>query len=182
MTSTTTKPTYPFPTEVDDEIFKRFGIESRMYTDGQKEAAAITWSEFCAKQQDGSLFIKLIGICEGSLAEATVLWDVLKHHRTMRDGLRAWRETAANHFKLTYGNEFANERTFRNAIPSLVDDTLLVEFPVGSREKRKYRLDWIVLSEQLDQVSTRLPGLNVMLPVASMPSLSVVTSSTEGGV
>jgi hypothetical protein len=182
MTSTTTKPTYPFPTEVDDEVFKRFGIESRMYTDGQKEAAAIAWSEFCAKQQDGSLFIKLVGICEGSLAEATVLWDVLRHHRTMRDGLRAWRETAGSYFKLNYGSDFADTRTYNRSIYSLVENNLLVEFPVGSREKRKYRLDWIVLSEQLDQVSTQLPGLNVMLPVASMPSLSVVTSATEGGV
>jgi hypothetical protein len=162
----TTIKNYPFPTAEDDELKQRFNIELRVYTNEQLDAAATSWSEFCSKPLDASVFIQLTALCEGSLSQATVLWDGLRHHRSY--GLKVWQEAAAIYYTKKYGDDFGSKRRNSEAMQLLEIDGLVVHWPVSANVPRKFRLDWIELSERLAEVSTKLPGLVSYPPVETI--------------
>lgn len=154
---TTTETSYPFPDGEDNELKKIFNIDLREYSKEQKDAAAASWSEFCRNQLDAQMFVKLIAICEGSLAEATVLYDALWFHR--KYGLKKFQERSAIYFINKYGKDFFVERTLRRGMQQLGESGLLVHWPVSTGFSRKFRIDWIELSDRLILVSKKLPGL-----------------------
>jgi hypothetical protein len=162
----TTIKNYPFPTAEDDELKQRFNIELRVYTDEQLDAAAKSWTAFCWDSLDAFMFVKLTAVCEGSLSQATVLWDGLQHHRSY--GLKVWQEAAAINYIKKFGSEFGSKRSVANAIEELGHIGLLVHWPVSANVPRKFRLDWIELSERLAEVSTKLPGLVSYPPVETI--------------
>lgn len=154
---------YPFPHGDDDELLKRFNIALRVYSDEQLEAAATSWTEFCSGRLDSTVFVKLVAVCEGSLAEATVLWDALLTHRNW--SLKYWQETAATQYVKKYGTTFGSRQRYSEALEQLGKAELLVHWPVSANVPRKFRLDWIELSERLAEVSNKLPGLVSYSPV-----------------
>lgn len=157
---------YPFPDGDNDILKQKFGIELRKYTFDQKEAAANAWTEFCRNQLDSSMFIKLIALCDGSLSEATVLWDLLEFHRKSPNGLNGWRTRAAQEYVGKHGKDFGAVRSYRGAMNDLAGVNLIVHWPVQANVPRKFRIDWIEFSERILEVSSRLPGLS-SLPVVS---------------
>ena len=157
---------YPFPDGEDDLLKQKFGIELREYSIEQKDAAAAAWVDFCRKQVDSSMFIKLIAICDGSLAEATVLWDILKFHRTTANKLKGWKEQSAQDYVGRFGTEFGSLRSIRGALLDLSEAGLIVHWPVGVNNPKKFRLDWIEFNERLLNVSTKLPGLDSLQAVS----------------
>ena len=159
---TTTK-SYPFPQHEDDELIKRFNIPLRAYSDDQLEAAATSWTEFCSKPMNSAVFVKLIAVCDGSLSKATVLWDALLNHRQW--GLKYWQETATTYYIKKYGDAFGSQQRYSEGLQDLGKAELLVHWPVSANVPRKFRVDWVELSEHLSEVSDKLPGLSSYAPV-----------------
>lgn len=157
--SETTTSTYPFPDGEDNILKQKFNIDLREYSTEQKDAAATAWVDFCRNQVDASMFIKLIALCDGSLTEATVLWDLLKFHRTTGNKLKGWREQSAQDYVDRFGTDFGALRSFRSALIDLSEAGLIVHWPVAANNAKKFRLDWIELFTRLSKVSIRLPAL-----------------------
>ena len=153
---------YPFPDGDNDILKQKFGIELREYTFEHKEAAANAWTEFCRNQVDSSMFIKLIALCDGSLTEATVLWDLLKFHRTTGNKLKGWRSISVQFYVEKHGKEFGAVRSYNRALDDLGASGLIIHWPVQANVPRKFRLDWIEFSQRLVEVSTKLPSLDAM--------------------
>lgn len=164
--SETTTTTYPFPDGEDNILKQKFNIDLREYSTEQKDAAATAWVDFCRNQVDSSMFIKLIALCDGSLTEATVLWDLLKFHRTTGNKLKAWREQSAQDYVERFGIEFGVSRSYQNAFRELGEAGLIVHFPVATNNPKKFRLDWIEFVIKINLVSTKLPALTDMGEVA----------------
>ena len=158
---------YPFPDGDDDLLKQKFGIELREYSTEQKDAAAAAWVDFCRNQVDSSMFIKLIAICDGSLAEATVLWDILKFHRTTANKLKGWKEQSAQDYINRYGSEFGSLRSFRGALNDLGDAGLIIHFPVAINNPKKFRLDWIDFCGRIRLVNAKLPALASLQAVSA---------------
>jgi hypothetical protein len=97
---------YPFPDGDNDKLKQELNIELREYTKEQKDAAAQAWEEFCRNPVDATMFIKLIAMCDRSLTEATVLWDLLKFHRTTGNKLMGWQKASAQSYIDKYGRDF----------------------------------------------------------------------------
>ena len=157
--SETTTTIYPFPDGEDNILKQKFNIDLREYSTEQKDAAATAWVDFCRNQVDSSMFIKLIALCDGSLTEATVLWDLLKFHRTTGNKLMAWREQSAQDYVERFGNTFGAIRSYRRAMDYLSEAGLIVHWPVATNNSKKFRLDWIEFSAQILQVSQKLPAM-----------------------
>jgi hypothetical protein len=153
---------YPFPCDEDDELKQRFNIDLRAHSSEQLDAAAKSWTAFCWDSMDATVFVKLLAVCEGSLSQATVLWDALRHHRSY--GLKVWQEAAAIYYTKKFGEDFGSKRRYSEALQQLADDGLLVHWPVSANVPRKFRLDYVELSERLAEVSSKLPGLVSMPP------------------
>ena len=158
--------TYPFPDGDDDLLKQKFNIDLRVYSTEQKDEAATAWVDFCRSQVDSSMFIKLIALCDGSLTEATVLWDLLKFHRTTGNKLMAWREQSAQDYVERYGIEFGVSRSYRRAFDELGADGLIIHSPVSTNNPRKFRLDWIDFSNKIKTISSKLPALSVLVEVS----------------
>lgn len=161
-----TTTTYPFPDGEDNILKQKFNIELRVYSTEQKVAAATAWVDFCRNQVDSTIFIKLISLCDGSLTEATVLWDLLKFHRSNANKLNGWREQSAQDYIDRYGSEFGGLRSIRSALLDLGEEGLIVHWPVGVNSPKKFRLDWIEFNERLLRVSIKLPGVETLEAVA----------------
>ena len=160
--SETTTTTYPFPDGEDNILKQKYNIDLREYSTEQKNAAATAWVDFCRNQVDSSMFIKLIALCDGSLTEATVLWDVLKFHRTTGNKLMAWRDISVQFYVDKHGKDFGSVRSFNRALDDLGEAGLIVHWPLVGNVPKKFRLDWIEFTERLAQVSFKLPGLDAM--------------------
>lgn len=156
---------YPFPDGEDDLLKQKFGIELREYSIEQKDAAAAAWVDFCRNQVDSSMFIKLIAICDGSLAEATVLWDLLKFHRTTANKLKGWKEQSAQNYVERFGVDFGIVRSYQRALNELTDSGLLIQAPKTGAVIKKFRLDWIEFFERLSKVNPKLPALTALAEV-----------------
>lgn len=150
---------YPFPDGEDNVLKQKFNIDLREYTTEQKEAAANAWAEFCRNQVDSSMFIKLIALCDGSLSEATVLWDLLEFHRKSPSGLQGWRNIAAQDFVNKFGPDFGVGRSYRRAMDDLAESNLIVHWPVAANVPKKFRIDWVEFSIRILNVSNKLPSL-----------------------
>lgn len=157
--SETNTTVYPFPDGEENILKHKFNIDLRVYSTEQKDAAAEAWVDFCRNQVDSSMFIKLIALCDGSLTEATVLWDLLKFHRTTGNKLMAWREQSAQDYVDRYGTDFGALRSFRGALLDLSEAGLIVHWPVAANNAKKFRLDWVELCNRLALVSIKLPAL-----------------------
>lgn len=156
---------YPFPDGDNDKLKQELNIDLREYTKEQKDAAAQAWEEFCRNPVDATMFIKLIAMCDGSLTEATVLWDLLKFHRTTGNKLMGWQTAPVQSYLDKYGAEFGVARTYRRALEDLMSDGLVINWPTTTiNAAKKIRLDWIAFTLRLTGVSDKLPGLN-QLPV-----------------
>lgn len=153
---------YPFPDGEDNVLKQKFNIDLREYTTEQKEAAANAWTEFCRNQLDSSMFIKLIALCDGSLSEATVLWDLLTFHRKSPNGLNGWRTRSAQEYVQRHGKDFGAVRSYQGAMNDLASANLIVHWPVQANVPRKFRLDWVEFSERISEVNSKLPGLDIM--------------------
>ena len=153
---------YPFPDGEDDLLKQKFGIELREYSIEQKDAAAAAWVDFCRNQVDSSMFIKLIALCDGSLTEATVLWDLLRFHRTTGSNLKGWREISVQVYVEKFGTDYGTARSYNNAINELGNTGLIILWPLSGNVPKKFRLDWIEFSERIAKVSKKLPSLIVM--------------------
>jgi hypothetical protein len=165
--SETTTTIYPFPDGEDDLLKQKFGIELREYSIEQKDAAAAAWVDFCRNQVDSSMFIKLIALCDGSLTEATVLWDLLKFHRTNGNKLKGWREQSAQDYVDRFGVTFGVSRSYRRALDELGASGLLIQWPVATNNPRKFRLDWIDFTNKLKTISSKLPALVALVEVSA---------------
>jgi hypothetical protein len=161
----TTTTTYPFPDGEDDLLKQKFNIDLREYSTEQKDAAATAWVDFCRNQVDSSMFIKLIALCDGSLTEATVLWDLLKFHRNTINKLKDWKEQSAQNYVEKYGADFGIVRSYQRALNELTDAGLIIQLPKTGAVIKKFRLDWIEFSEQLSKANTKLPALSPMIAV-----------------
>lgn len=153
---------YPFPDGDNDKLKQELNIELREYTKEQKDAAAQEWEEFCRNSVDSTMFIKLIAMCDGSLTEATVLWDLLQFHRTTGNKLMGWQKASAQSYIDKYGKDFGAIRSYQRALEYLEESGLIVLWPMLGGNKgfeKKFRLDWIALSQRLIEVSNKLPGL-----------------------
>ncbi len=127
---------------------------------GSEDAAAVeqAWLEMCTKPMDAALFLRLLGVCDFRVAEATVLWDVLADHRGR--GLGSFVTRSGIDYVKRYGG-VASGRTVRFAITSLEEQGLIELAPVVRNVARKLRLNWSVLYERLAVVSPLIPGLGV---------------------
>jgi hypothetical protein len=163
--SETTPTQYPFPDGEDNILKQKFNIDLRVYSTEQKDAAAAAWVDFCRNQVDSSMFIKLIALCDGSLTEATVLWDLLKFHRTTGNKLKGWREISVQFYVDKYGKDFGSARSFNNSLLSLWEAGLIIQWPLSGNVPKKFRIDWIDFYEKLGKVSNDLPGLNPLQEV-----------------
>ena len=143
--------------EEQDELQRRFNIVPRFIEPALKKAAHVAWVEFCSQPMESVMFIKLLGVCEGNVTEATVLWDILTHHR--KRGLDAWRNPELKHYTFNYGKDFGTRSSLHRKIATLGDTGLLIHWPVAAHATYKFRLDWVELYERLLEVSNKLPGL-----------------------
>ena len=82
--------------EEQDELQRRFNIVPRFIEPERKKAAHDAWIEFCSQPMEPVMFIKLLGVCEGNVAEATVLWDILCYQR--KQGLKRWKQPTGCYF------------------------------------------------------------------------------------
>lgn len=150
---------YPFPTPGHDELQSRFGIEPRSYSESELATAATRWDEFLLRGQSAQMFIQLVAVCEGSLAEATVLWDALRAHREV--GLQRYLERSSRHYGHLYAQSFLSGRSCRRAFEALADVGLIVLWPQAKTVGHKFRVDWVDLSQRLEQIEElRLPGVD----------------------
>ena len=150
---------YPFPTAADDELLSRFGIEPRSYTQDQLDLAANAWESLRLNGLTPSLFVSLIAVCEGSLAEATVLWDGLRLHYL--DGLKQFQERSGRYYIDHYSTSFLSERSCRRAFTDLADAGLIILWPRSRTIGQKFRIDWVELSLRLQVLKdSQLPGLD----------------------
>ena len=153
---------YPFPDGDNDKLKQELNIELREYTKEQKDAAAQAWEEFCRNPVDATMFIKLIAMCDRSVTEATVLWDLLKFHRTTGNKLMGWQKASAQSYIDKYGRDFGTVSSYHRALRDLEERCLIVVVPVLGGNKgfeKQFRLDWIALVQQLVVISEKLPGL-----------------------
>ena len=143
--------------EEQDELQRRFNIVPRFIEPELKKAAHAAWVEFCSKPMEPVMFIRLLGVCEGNVTEATVIWDIVCYHR--RVGLARWRKPELKHYTVNYGKDFGTIHTFYRRIAVLGQIGLLIHWPVAAQATYKFRLDWVELYERLLEVSDKLPGL-----------------------
>lgn len=136
------------------------GSEAVSFDAGSEEAAAVdqAWVNMCAQPMDAALFVRLLGVCDFRVAEATVLWDVLADHRVR--GLGSLVTRSGIDYVKQYGG-VTSGRTVRLAISSLEEQGLIELAPVVRNVSRKFRLNWPVLCERLSVVSPLIPGLSV---------------------
>ena len=73
--------------------------------DDQPLTAAIPWDEFSKADLNSETFVKLIFVCDGQLAEATILWDLLTFHKAR--GLDVFRKMSAANYHDEYGTDVA---------------------------------------------------------------------------
>ncbi len=126
--------------------------------DDQPLTAAIPWDEFAKADLSSETFVKLIFVCDGQLAEATILWDLLSFHKTR--GLDVFRKMSAGDYHAEYGTDVGNERAIRRANESLANYELIEPAQVVRNMPRKFRLNWVDLSHKLVAVNNKLPGLS----------------------
>lgn len=153
--------TYPFPTAADDERYLELGIEPAHYPSDALDSAAQAWAVFSAGPATSDFFVQLLAIREGSVAEATVLWDAAIHHRN--SGLRQYTDRSARYYVQRYGRQMLSERSCSRAITDLLENGLLVSWPQKKNVASRIRLDWVALHLELrDLASTPcvLPGLD----------------------
>lgn len=153
--------TYPFPTAADDERHRELGLEPVHYSADQLDAAASAWEVLCAEPANSDTFVRLLAVREGSVAEATVLWDALVHHR--KQGLRQYTDRSARHYVQRYGRQMLSERSCSRAITDLLQAGLLVSWPQKKNVASRIRLDWVALHIELQQLTSTpcvLPGLD----------------------
>ena len=126
--------------------------------DDQPLTAAIPWDEFSKADLNSETFVKLIFVCDGQLAEATILWDLLAFHKAR--GLDVFRKMSAADYHSEYGTDVGNERAIRRANESLANYELIEQAQVVRNMPRKFRLNWVALSHKLVAVNNKLPGLS----------------------
>lgn len=127
-------------------------------TDDQPLTAAIPWDEFAKADLSSETFVKLIFVCDGQLAEATILWDLLSFHKTR--GLDVFRKMSAADYHAEYGKEIGMDRSIQQSIKNLTGDELIEQAQVVRNMPRKFRLNWVALSHKLVAVNNKLPGLS----------------------
>lgn len=136
------------------------GSEAALIDAGREDAAAVAqaWLTMCAQPMDAALFLRLLGVCDFKQAEATVLWDLLRHHRQ-----RASLDVHAVRSGVEYGQLYAGvtPRAAQRAVQSLSEQDLIIQAPVVRNVARKFRLNWAVLHERLSVVNPLIPGLGV---------------------
>lgn len=123
----------------------------------QSLTAAIPWDEFSKADLNSETFVKLIFVCDGQLAEATILWDLLVFHKAR--GLEKFRKMSATDYHSEYGTEIGSVRSIRDAVTSVTNDDLIEQAQVVRNMPRKFRLNWVALSHKLVAVNNKLPGL-----------------------
>ncbi len=126
--------------------------------DDQPLTAAIPWDEFAKADLSSETFVKLIFVCDGQLAEATILWDLLSFHKTR--GLDVFRKMSAADYHAEYGKEIGMDRSIQQSIKNLTGDDLIEQAQVVRNMPRKFRLNWVALSHKLVAVNNKLPGLS----------------------
>ncbi len=126
--------------------------------DDQPLTAAIPWDEFAKADLSSETFVKLIFVCDGQLAEATILWDLLSFHKTR--GLDVFRKMSAADYHAEYGKEIGMDRSIQQSIKNLTGDDLIEQAQVVRNMPRKFRLNWVALSHRLVAVNNKLPGLS----------------------
>lgn len=126
--------------------------------DDQPLTAAIPWDEFSKADLNSETFVKLIFVCDGQLAEATILWDLLTFHKAR--GLDVFRKMSAANYHDEYGTDVGNERAIQRSIRNLTVDDLIEQAQVVRNMPRKFRLNWVALSHKLVAVNNKLPSLS----------------------
>ncbi|WP_310615323.1 hypothetical protein [Limnohabitans sp.] len=126
--------------------------------DDQPLTAAIPWDEFAKADLSSETFVKLIFVCDGQLAEATILWDLLSFHKTR--GLDVFRKMSSTDYHDQYGTEIGTDRSIQRSIRTLTVDDLIEQAQVVRNMPRKFRLNWVALSHRLVAVNNKLPGLS----------------------
>lgn len=157
---------YSFPTHGNDELEQRFDLPCPIYSNESLEQAQAWWDR---QHQDGlhpTLYVQLLSVCEGSVAEATVLFDTLAFHfdKGHADGLAQFVSRSAAYFVEKYGRTMLSERTCSRAIAELRTDGLLVFWPQAGNVAAKFRLNWVALVERLVEnakAGHALPGVHI---------------------
>jgi hypothetical protein len=126
--------------------------------DDQPLTAAIPWDEFAKADLSSETFVKLIFVCDGQLAEATILWDLLSFHKTR--GLDVFRKMSAADYHTEYGKEIGTDWSIRKANRDLGAFDLIEQAQVVRNMPRRFRLNWVALSHKLVAVNNKLPGLS----------------------
>ena len=147
--------TYPFPTAADDERHRVLGLEPVHYSVDQLDSAVTAWGECCAAPTGSDTFVRLLAVREGSVAEATVLWDVLAHHR--KQGLRQYIDRSGRYYINRFGRRMLSERSCSRAMSVLIECGLLVSWPQKKNMAHRVRLDWVALHLDLSEVQVTMP-------------------------
>jgi hypothetical protein len=126
--------------------------------DDQPLTAAIPWDEFSKADLNSETFVKLVFVCDGQLAEATILWDLLAFHKAR--GLDVFRKMSAADYHAEYGKEIGMDRSIQQSIKNLTVDDLIEQAQVVRNMPRKFRLNWVALSHKLVAVNNKLPSLS----------------------
>ncbi|MBP7565535.1 MAG: hypothetical protein KA795_05970 [Burkholderiaceae bacterium] len=117
------------------------------------------WAAFCeANPQDAKLFVRLLAIRGGHVVEATVLWELMDHHRAI--GLQIPRTLSGQTLQREYGSQFVpTVRSAQRSVEALDSDGLVEVLRTVKNTPQKLRLMWSVLADQLKSVDPRGPGL-----------------------
>jgi len=111
-----------------------------------------------ANPLDARFYLKLLCICDGRLAEATVLWDAATTAAKL--GLRSEQHASGADFAEKYGCELYSLRSFQQALASVAEAGLIEMLPGVRNTKRKFHLNWPALEQALtENVDNKLPGL-----------------------
>ena len=105
------------------------------------------------------IFTKLVWVCDGHLAEATVLYDLVLFYKANQD-LNEWRTKSSRELGREYGQE-GNGIQMNRAISDLTLEELIEQKPVVRNMPRKYKLDWVALSHLIVELDEKLPGMKL---------------------
>ena len=118
-----------------------------------------SWEVMRQQPMDEAMYLHLAYVCDGQWAQATVLWDLIAHHRER--GLKALLARSAANYVAQYGARMCSERSYRRALIDL-EAQGLIEFEPGVRNVvRRFRLSWDSLAAALSGLEGCLPGLTM---------------------
>lgn len=157
---------YPFAVHGDDELEQRFEMPCPVYDEALLQLARLRWKSVVLQGDDAQLFIQLLAVTEGSVAEATILWDTINWavSKGYESGLREFVSRSSSYYLNLYGRAWVSERTYRKAMTDLRAEGWIVYWPQSQTMTPKFRLNWVALVEQLERVDNSLhtlPGVTL---------------------